>query len=282
MWKAKAPINIALIKYMGKQKSNIPQNISLSYTIADYYTDVTLEACSENDTFVDKLGLDEKSVNRFLLHLDFIKKRLNCPQNFIIKSNNNFPHSAGFASSASSFAALTKCAAQAISEIKNTPALSIEEMSEISRHGSGSSCRSFFSPWCVWDENGARAIDINCKLRHEIIMINSKKKKVSSSDAHKIVTTSLLFQGRRERAQIRFEKLVDALNTDNWSNAFQICWEEFWDMHALFETSAPHFGYIESETIAELKKIREYWNTNNDGPLVTIDAGANINLFWKR
>jgi diphosphomevalonate decarboxylase len=282
MWICKAPSNIALIKYMGKLENNIPCNVSLSYTLKKFQTEVSLKICDKRDIFADEMHLGSEAAARFLHHLARIKKITACHEFFEIKSKNNFPHSAGIASSASSFAALTICAFKAICEIKNLPMPSLEEMSQISREASGSSCRSFFSPWCRWEGKSTEKIDIKINnLSHDLVLVSKKSKEISSGNAHRLVKSSLLFEGRPKRASLRFEKLVDALNSDKWSDAYQLCWEEFWDMHALFETSNPHFGYINSATIAILSQIREYWKNYNDGPIVTIDAGSNVHLLWR-
>ncbi len=273
----RAPSNIALIKYMGKTEDNLPCNASLSYTLHDYQTEVSLEENTNADVFVNANEFSEQAVNRFLAHLAYIKKLFGYSGFFKVTSHNNFPHSAGIASSASSFAAVTKCAVQAIGA-----KISAEQMSEISRHGSGSSCRSFFSPWCVWDENGARQANIKLQnLRHELILIDSSQKTVSSSEAHKAVKTSLLFEGRSQRAARRMTDLVATLNENHWEKAYHICWEEFADMHALFATSRPHFYYIQPKTTEWLTNIDRFWATYKDGPIVTIDAGANIHLLWR-
>ena len=273
----RAPSNIALIKYMGKSDGNVPCNASLSYTLHDYWTEVSLEENADRDEFANAAEFSKQAADRFLAHLAYIKKLFGYSGFFTITSRNSFPHSAGIASSASSFAALTKCAVEAIGA-----KISVEEMSEISRHGSGSSCRSFFSPWCVWDENGARQADMNTQnLRHELILVDSTQKAVSSSGAHKAVKTSLLFERRPQRAIQRMTHLVAALNGNRWEEAYHICWEEFTDMHALFATSRPHFYYIQPKTLEWLIAIDRFWNEHKDGPIVTIDAGANIHLLWR-
>ncbi len=283
MWINKAPANIALIKYMGKSENNIPYNVSLSYTTHRFITEISLEEHPDEDVFINDLQLNSVEIERFLKHLTYIKEVSDFHGFFKVKSKNNFPRSAGIASSASSFAALTKCAFKAINTIQKKPSASIEEMSAVSRVGSGSSCRSFFSPWCVWKDNYAKKIDIPIdNLLHDIVLINREIKTVSSSDAHKRVFSSLLMNGRKKRAELRFHKLLDAFKNDNWSDVYQICWEEFFDMHALFETSRPHFGYITDKTMYALSKIRNFWKIHNNGPIATIDAGANIHLLWKK
>lgn len=280
MWIAKAPSNIALIKYMGKKDGNIATNISLSYTLEKFTTEVILELNKHpKDQFINN-NFNQQEIERFLAHLSYIKHITKFDRYFMIKSKNNFPRSAGIASSASSFAALTICAFKCISEITKSSIPTAETMSNISRTASGSSCRSFFSPWCVWNGLVTEKIDLPI-LQHDLILVDDQQKKISSSAAHKLIQTSLLIDRRKERAEIRFYRLKAALNSNNWKEAYQTCWEEFFDMHALFETSCPNFGYITAKTMAILIEIREFWENNNDGPIITIDAGPNIHLLWR-
>ncbi|MDR1982242.1 MAG: hypothetical protein LBQ08_00370 [Holosporaceae bacterium] len=282
MWISEATSNIALIKYMGKEQGNIPCNVSLSYTLSKFTSKVVIENCTKEDSFKNAIRLNLKSVNRFLQHLKNIKTRFNYNGYFCVESSNNFPHSVGIASSSSSFAALTKCAVTAICEIKGINPLSLEEMSQISREGSGASCRSFFFPWSVWDKNGAKSIDLKiCKLNHDLVLVDTQPKKISSSEAHELVKSSPLFVGRPSRAQNRFHNLINSLDNDQWNNAREICREEYLDMHALFETSSPGFRYIQPKTTIVLKEIEKFCMENNDGPIVTIDAGPNIHFLWR-
>ncbi len=113
-----------------------------------------------------------------------------------------------------------------------------------------------------------------------MILCDREKKLVSSSEAHKRVGTSLLMNGRVERAELRLKQLLPALQKRNWHQCFEICWAEFWDMHGLFETSNPSFGYMNSLTMDVLVVIREFWRERKMGPIVTMDAGANVHCLW--
>ena len=225
MWTSEAPSNIALIKYMGKQSGNVPCNASLSHTLNEFVTRVSLEECWEDDQFVNGMEFGPRATNRFLQHLKNIKMIFCYDGFFYVKSHNNFPHSAGIASSSSSFAALTKCAVTAICEIKGMALPSCEEMSEISREASGASCRSFFSPWSLWNHKGARTIDLKIgELNHDLALVDQSPKIVSSSEAHERVKSSRLFMGRPRRAEKRLINLIDSLNNNRWNDACQICW----------------------------------------------------------
>ena len=291
-WFAQAPSNIALIKYMGKKDSetNTPINSSLSYTLNHLLSTVILEQCAGK---VDRwkpldipgaapFTLSTAAQERFLKHLAHLKAQMNYSGAFIVRSNNNFPHSSGLASSASSFAALTKCAVTALCELTQTPLLAIEEQAQLSRLGSGSSCRSFFSPWALWTENAIKAIELPYQeLIHQVILISHAEKKVSSSEAHQRIRTSPFYKTRANRAEDNLKELLDHFNTGDWKGAYQVCWREFQDLHLLFSSAASPFSYMTEQSNAALVTLQTLWEKEGDGPLITMDAGPNIHLLYR-
>jgi len=291
-WSATAPSNIALIKYMGKKdvSQNLPDNPSLSYTLPHLVTKVEIEQSDLNEDIWEPLkedGYYELSLNpresaRYLKHFQFLKEKFEIKGFFKVRSANNFPENCGLASSASSFAALTNAAAVAFCDLSKRDLITPTEMAGLSRLGSGSSCRSFIEPWCVWSDETVFKMDFPYKkLIHMVVMSDGERKKVSSSQAHKNVQTSLLYESREERATLRMGLLTQALGNQNWAQAFELCWAEFWDMHALFETSNPSFGYMNEGTFAVLKFAKSIWRQIGDGPLVTMDAGPNVHLLFR-
>lgn len=279
------PSNIALIKYMGKkniantttQNQNIPDNVSLSYTLGHLTTTVTLSPLSSTAN-QDQLELEASDKKKFIGHLDFLRQQFNIRQYYNITSENNFPAHCGLASSASSFAALTQCAIKAFG-LSN---LNTSEIALLSQHGSGSSCRSFFSPWAMWNDSGVQKIDLPYPhLIHQVIVISSQKKAVSSREAHQRVQQSLLYTDRPARAEKRYEELLNGFKALDWEKCYKIVWQEFWDMHSLFHTAENFFSYLLPETISALNTLSAYWQTHHDGPLVTMDAGPNIHLLFR-
>ncbi|GGI82893.1 diphosphomevalonate decarboxylase [Legionella impletisoli] len=291
-WFAQAPSNIALIKYMGKKddKRNIPINSSLSYTLNKLLSSVELETKpGRKDDWAPltipgakPFELSQTAQHRFLDHLARLKSHFNYDGAFMVRSSNNFPHSSGLASSASSFAALTKCAVLALSELTNKPIPSIEEQAQLSRLGSGSSCRSFFSPWALWREETVKAIDMPYKnLIHQVIVISHDEKKISSREAHMRIHTSKLYPTRAEQAENNLKALLAAFEQKDWKSAYQICWREFHDMHKLFTTCINPFTYMTEQSHQALNLLQELWQQIDDGPIVTMDAGPNIHLLYR-
>lgn len=291
-WLAQAPSNIALIKYMGKKDtdSNLPDNASLSYTINNLLSTVKLEVLPTKKDIWEPLNIPGASEftlsvsgqKRFLEHMQRIKAYFNYTGGFLVQSSNNFPHSSGLASSASSFAALTKCAALALAELTQQPLLPVEEQAQLSRLGSGSSCRSFFAPWALWKENEVHAIDLPyTNLIHKVIVVSNQPKEVSSSEAHKRVKSSPFYESRPQRAEENLKQLISALSHKDWPAIFQICWSEFQDMHHLFKTCAEPFAYMTDGGIELLNRLQDLWDKTGDGPIVTMDAGPNIHVLYR-
>lgn len=291
-WFAQAPSNIALIKYMGKEDAdlNIPSNPSLSYTLPKLLSSVALESTQWKKDFWEPLDvpggeefkLSEAAQERFLAHLSYLKAYFNYEGCFIVRSSNNFPLSSGLASSASSFAALTTVAVKALSELMQCPVPDLQTQAQLSRKGSGSSCRSFFAPWVLWEGETVREMKLPfTNLFHQVVLISHAEKKILSREAHQRVKTSPLFKGRSERATENLAQLLTAFEAKDWTTAYRVCWQEFTDMHSLFSTATPSFSYMTAETEMLLARLEEHWINHGDGPLVTMDAGPNVHLLYR-
>jgi Mevalonate pyrophosphate decarboxylase len=116
---ARAFTNIALIKYWGKKNKQLklPFTNSLSLTLDRFYTDTKATIINNNKDIVYLNGqlLDDTQNKRILNYLDTVRDFYSFDDHFQIDSINHVPTSAGFASSASGFAAL----AASINETKN-------------------------------------------------------------------------------------------------------------------------------------------------------------------
>ena len=292
----KSPSNIALIKYMGKKdhKNNTPINPSLSYTLENFVSGVRLSLIKEKkDRWAPlegkswlPLSMSFKEKKKFLDFFKQLKNIFNLQGSYLIESANNFPKSAGLASSASSFSALTlagyNLALKKSSKKDKLKLFTSCDLSRVSRRGSGSSCRSFFKPWCLWSGRKIQSVSLPfSNLDHEVIYLSRKEKKVSSSTAHKRIETSPFFLGRAKRAKSRLKKLMSALEEKNWKTVYYLVKDEFEDTHRLFETSKPGFSYRSEKTKQTLREIEKFWTDHRDGPLVTMDAGPHIHLLYR-
>ncbi len=287
-----SPSNLALIKYMGKKSisKNDPINPSLSYTLKNLMTGVKIEAHSHSEDqwqpLKEKgwkpLSLNTNEQHRFLSFFKKLKNIFLLEGYYTVYSSNNFPKSVGIASSASSFSALTYATYQfSLKEYPHFMQKGDKELAFISKEGSGSSCRSFFSPWCLWDED-IKGLSLKYDdLLHQVFVVHSESKSVSSSEAHQRVVSSPLFKDRRDRASQRLNDFLKAMDQDQWELLYRITKEESEDMHQLFETSSPSFSYRTKHVINVLEFLNRLWKSYKDGPLITMDAGSSIHLLYR-
>nr|MBP8591486.1 diphosphomevalonate decarboxylase [Candidatus Shapirobacteria bacterium] len=146
---AKAPSNIAFIKYWGRkdEKLRLPANDSLSMNLSNVFTITTVEFSPllKNDRVEMVGGINEEGEERIIAHLDRVRRRAGTTLSARVRTKNNFPPGTGIASSASGFAALTLAATTAAG-LK----LSRRELSILTRQGSGSACRSIPDGFVEW------------------------------------------------------------------------------------------------------------------------------------
>ena len=153
-----------------------------------------------------------------------------------------------------------------------------------SRQGSGSSCRSFYAPWSLWDNTEVKALSplppTFERLHHLVFLVKSEKKSCSSSQAHERVKKSPLYPQRGIRARQRLQALLQAFQKEHWQTLCHIGWEEFQDMHQLFHSCPRPFSYQSEQSHFVLQEAKKLWNHREGGPIITMDAGPNVHLLF--
>ncbi|MBY0471336.1 hypothetical protein K2X30_09225 [bacterium] len=319
---AQAPSNIALAKYMGKEdaRHNIPSNSSLSMTLDSLrsvaevrrFPDVknwddgkkvrwVREAPRTEGSF-SAPDLSENGISKVEFHVERLCDALpeifwdqgldlDAQGSFEVRTINTFPTASGIASSASSFAAITLATAFACS--KNPEAFSESfserpafrnQLSQVARQGSGSSCRSFDGSWVIWDADGEvqKTYTLESKLPQLtdlILLVQSEPKKISSSEAHLRVKSSPMWEGRVKRTRDRISTFREAIKEGDFETIGKTSWEEMWDMHTLFHTAKEPFTYWQPGTFQAMNWIFSEILHERNRPIITMDAGANFHFL---
>lgn len=306
----RAPSNIALVKYMGKQpgSENLPDNPSVSLTLDRLATWVELsfaDSAALSDSYVAVApegaegrapDLNEAGTKKFLAHLARFKQEARAigerheiefrdlARPVVVKSTNTFPHSAGIASSASSFAALSLASFLHFARDRaaffrrwEVDVNLRETVAEFSRRGSGSSCRSLQGPWVSWEGAYARKLYSKMPALVDLVLIAGEQPKtVGSSEAHARVKSSPRWPGRVSRAESRHREAVRAIEEGDFEKVARLSDEDFRDMHELFHTSEPSFTYWNEDT----KMLLAYFAEHAPGRFIlTMDAGPNLHLI---
>lgn len=286
--KAKAPANIAFIKYWGKkdQKLRIPMNSSISMNLSAVFTITSVEF--DRRLKMDKVYLNGKKAlgkerERVVDHLDRVREMAGMKLFADMRSVNNFPKGSGIASSASGFAALTLAAVRA-ANLK----LSTRQLSILARMGSGSACRSIPDGFVEWktaktsNASFARSLfppdywDI-CDL---IVIVTRKKKKVSSTKGHAVAESSPFYKTRIRGMKEKVEAIKKALRNKDFNSLGQIIEEDAINMHAVMMTSSPPLYYWTGATMEIIQSVIR-WREEGFQSYFTIDAGPNVHIICR-
>ena len=300
-----APSNIALVKYWGKKNVQLPENPSISFTLSNSITntEVIYSLKKRKKEFVDFdyffEGNPKKEFDtKIQLFFNRIQKFVPWIKNFYFKinSNNSFPHSSGIASSASFMASLSLC----LMDIEKNlfPEMKLDyfnnKASFLSRLGSGSASRSIKGPICIWGsspslknsndyyavELGRNIHDVFKSYRDTILIIDDKKKKISSSKGHDLMKNHPFSNQRIIQSNENFDSLIHILKTGDLESFIKIVELEALSLHALMMTSNPSYILIKPETLNAINKIIDFRETTKTPICFTLDAGPNLHLLY--
>jgi len=312
--KWESPSNIALVKYWGKKKNQIPENPSISFTLSncktitkltytkkdlstalkvtsDFSFDVYFEG-KKNEAFKPKI---QTFFERIEAYVPFLRD-----YHFKIETSNTFPHSSGIASSASGMSALALCLMSVECQLTNTVISSEVEKSQfnqkasfLARLGSGSACRSIEGELVVWGQNESTdssdlygikfdgEVHSNFKnYQDTILLVDKGEKQVSSTVGHKLMFGHPFAEQRFAQAHDNLAKLKTILASGDLQNFVKIVESEALTLHAMMMTSMPYFILMKPNTLEIINKIWKYRAENNSNVCFTLDAGANVHVLY--
>jgi diphosphomevalonate decarboxylase len=297
----KCPSNIALVKYWGKRDFQKPMNPSLSFVLQNAFTETSVELHKNGDQkvafyFDGKPGQFGERIEKYLEYVSGKLPWIN-KYNFTIYSKNSFPHSAGIASSASSFGALALCLTELDFSFAGKPIETADfwrEASELARMGSGSACRSVYSGFSIWgqtqlfesssDDFAIRLTDgvspVFQGLRDAILLVDSGKKEVSSSAGHQLMEQHIYQRSRIAQATENVNELYLALISGDQQKFVQVVEAEALSLHAMMMTSNPSFILLKPNSLEIMNRIRRFREKTQIPVCFTIDAGPNIHLLY--
>ncbi len=287
---AKAHTNIALIKYWGKRNESIilPTNSSLSLTLDGFYTTTSVHFSEEYTQ--DKFILNERVVEgeqyrRVSGFLDLIRQQAGKSLYAAVDSINEVPTAAGFASSASGFAALAAAGTKAIGLN-----MSDRELSALTRQGSGSACRSIYGGFAEWEmgaeEDGSDSYAVpiapaeHWDLRVAAVVLSSTAKKVSSRAGMKrTVETSPFYQGWLNSIPTDMSQIKEGIKERDFQKVGEVAEANCLKMHATTLGANPPFTYWHDTTMTVMQMVRDL-REKGIPAYYTIDAGPNVKVLY--
>lgn len=294
---AKAPVNIAIVKYWGKadEALKIPINDSLSGTLSIDEMCATTSVAISDKFACDELWLNGNKQNlskdsnakllldsmRMLSKLD--KEILNHKVHIV--SYNNFPTAAGLASSAAGYACLAFVLGHAYGVYDPV------ELSKLARRGSGSACRSLFGGFVQWhqgrDHESSKASQIVDHLhwpemRIIICVINEGQKDVSSSEGmlRSVQTSQLLKYRSSSIVPDRINRIKTAILDKDFDQFASITMQDSNQFHAICLDTFPPLFYL-NDASRQIIRICSMINSHYGRHKVayTFDAGPNACIY---
>ncbi len=290
--RAVAHSNIALVKYWGKRTGssadlNLPAVGSLSMTLSDLRTETMLRTQVDIDRFILNGKEQTGSVaTKVFAQLDRVwaSKHSGARPRCEVESQNFLPTSAGLASSASGFAALTLAAAGAF-----CLPLDMSALSRLARQGSGSAARSLWGGFVRLDR-GQRDDGLDClarqlfRQRHwdvRLLIVHTAKgpKPVSSrSGMEQSRLTSPYFEPWVATSEADLDAAQSALSDRDLHSLGTIIEHSCFKMHACMMATQPPLVYWNGTT---LEVFHALWAARAQGLVGygTSDAGPHVKVL---
>jgi diphosphomevalonate decarboxylase len=288
---ARAHTNIALIKYWGKRDESLflPMNSSLSITLDKFYTTTSVQFCTHllEDVFVlNNVIASEEETQKITRLLDLIRRISGKSLYAMVKSTNKVPTAAGFASSASGFAALAAAATKAIGLD-----LGLKELTQIARQGSGSASRSIHGGFVEWlkgekddgSDSFAQPIPDGQDWNISVLsaFLTSKPKKVLSREGMKrTVETSPFYSAWIKEVESDFLIAKEAIRKHDFEMLGEVTEANALKMHATTLGAKPPFMYWQGATLDVIEQVQSLRSAGIQA-YFTIDAGPNVKVICK-
>ncbi len=278
--------NIAFIKYWGNrdQALRLPANGSISMNLGalETRTSVTLTEAASADRLV--INDDEQSgasLARVSAFLDIIRQLSGQMAFAEVCSKNNFPSSAGVASSAAAFAALALAASRAYGL-----ALSEKDLSRLARRGSGSACRSIPTGFTEWqpgtcDEDSyaqSFAAPDHWELWDCVAIVEAAPKPTGSTEGHALAPTSPLQAARVADTPRRLQLCREALLARDFEKLADVIEQDSNIMHAVMQTSTPPLMYWSPASLLLMNEVAAL-RRRGVAAAYTLDAGPNVHVI---
>lgn len=281
---AKAPSNIAFVKYWGRKDEvlRLPENGSVSMNLSGLQTTTTVEFGDFEKDEVNFNGkVEELENNRAIKHIDRIRKLAEISSKVKIGTENNFPTGTGLSSSASGFAALTLAAVSAAGLN-----LSEKELSILARQGSGSACRSIPDGFVEWLDGDTSETSYAVSLFKpgywdiiDVVAVVSKNKKdVSTTEGQKRAASSPFFSVRLANIKEKINLIKEYIKDKNFSKFGELLEAEALELHAIMLTSTPSLIYWLPGTLRIMHAVKS-WRQEGLEVYFTLNTGQDIHLI---
>ena len=217
-----------------------------------------------------------QTLDRYTLFFDAAALLFKYPVGFKAECSNDFPTSAGLASSSSGFAAL----AAAISELSGH-ARPASDVSRLARLGSGSAARAVFGGFVEWPAEAEHATQLSPPtywpdLRVIVCVVETGPKALSSREAmNRVRDTSPYYASWIQDAPCLHREALNALAAKDLEKLGDIARHSYMRMFGTMLSMSPPLIYW-TPTSLQLIRLAESLRSQGLGVWETMDAGPQV------
>lgn len=303
--KWRSPSNIALVKYWGKRKGQVPENPSISITLSNSYTETALSYSPAKGSRGGLAGFffDGKKMTSFADRIEKYLRQSETLYPFLegydltVETKNSFPHSSGIASSASAMSALALCLTSMERKLFNSPSDDhsfYRKASYAARMGSGSASRSVYPGYVLWGKTGSVyhsadefAVPLEENIHKDlsdmgdaILIVDESPKQVSSSRGHVLMDSNPWSAVRYEQARMHAGRLIEVLASGDSGEFVRLVEKEAMTLHSLMMSSDPGYILMKPGTLEIIERVQRFRETTKIPVAFTLDAGPNVHLVY--
>lgn len=272
--------NIAFVKYWGKKDEgeNVPLNGSISHTLNMLHTRTVIRHSHAAGHDVIRYGEGElqradSKAEKVIAHFRGLTGD-RAP--FLICTESNFPPSCGLASSASGISALVL----ALDDFYGTN-LPAEELSRVSRQGSGSAARSIHKGIVQMRDTHGEFLCEWPGLKIFAVLVSGEKKRVGSTEGMKrTAETSSLFRQRQEGVGKRLCRMEAYILQRDFEAFALLTMQDSNEMHACCMDSFPPIFYLNEQSRRVIEDVHAL-NKDQVRAAYTFDAGPNAFIITR-
>lgn len=268
--------SLALTKYWGKAPHgiNLPATPSLAVTLTPLHSRATVSLTAEQHEVT--VNQQVQAQDRYAPFFNAAARLFKHPVGFKAECSNDFPTSAGLASSSSGFAAL----AVAINELSGQ-ARPASDLSRLARVGSGSAARAVFGGFVAWPAEAEHALQLYDhsywpELRVIVCVVESGPKVLSSRKAMtRARDSSPYYSAWVQDAAALHQEALDALAAKDLEKLGDIARHSYLRMFGTMLSMSPPLIYW-IPTSLELLRLAESLRSQGLGVWETMDAGPQV------
>lgn len=275
----RASPSLALIKYWGKRsvRRNTAATTSIAVSLAELVTETRVTPAEGEDEVV--VEGERQDPRRYRAFFENLRKVTGIKQRFHAESRNNFPTSAGLASSSSGFAALAWACTRAAGL-----SLPAERVSELARVGSASAARAVFGGWVELPAGAAAARRLHGPghwpaIRILVVTVRPAAKELATRGAMELVRATSPFYRPwvRDSSGLAAEAEA-ALAARDLARLGEVMRASTYRMFATMLGARPPVLYWEPDTLRLLHECARL-RAAGIGAWETMDAGPQVKIF---